>query len=81
VEKYNVLGSVSAKPRLSEKSKVDKVQFANYVDQHSNSRLCDLGEKFNISGVAVSYTLKKLGYSFKKPITIWRLMKNNVSNI
>jgi len=80
--RYKREGDVSARKNLGSKPKVDVNQLIKYVEGHPDSRLCDIGLKFNVSGISIHRYLKKLGFSYKKkPSPTWKQMKKNAVNI
>ena len=71
-------GSLASKPRLGSKGKVDQKDLENYVKTYPNQKLSEIGEAYNVSGVAIWKRLKKLGFSYKKKrLPMWKQMKKN----
>lgn len=71
-------GSLESKLKLGSKGKVDQKDLENYVKMHPNKNLGEIGEVFQVSGVAIWKRLKKLGFSYKKKRSpMWKQMKKN----
>ena len=80
--RYNREGNVNPRKNLGSKPKLKVAQLIEYVEKHPDSRLCDIGLKFNVSAISIHRYLKKLGFSYKKkPLLMWKQMKNSAKNI
>lgn len=52
------------------KSKLNFQQVAQFIYEHKNCTLKDIADKFRISSAWASVIIRKLGYRYKKTITL-----------
>ena len=76
--RYKIEGHFKERKRLGLKSQVDKEALSEFVTHNPDSKLNDIGQKFNITGTQARRILKKIGFSYKKKRLV---MKKPVQNI
>jgi transposase len=68
-EQHNEIGNISPKKRPEiRKRKVNYDEVLEYVNNHSDQTLKEIGEVFKISAQTVSRIFRKLNYTFKKKV-------------
>ena len=71
-------GNYAPRPRLGNKSKVDKLAMEEFVKTNPNINLSELGTRFEISPCHAGRLLKKLGFRYKKKASvIWKQMSKS----
>ena len=67
IQLYQETGSLSPRPHGGGfQSKVDADEFQDYIDNHPNKTLHEIGDHFNISHEGAAYNLRKHAYVHKK---------------
>ena len=80
--RYKEEGNYEAKKNLGAKRKIDLTLLKEYVEANKDMKLKEASEYLKVSIYAVSYWLKKIGYSYKKkPLAIWKRTRKEEENI
>jgi transposase len=80
--RYKETGSYSAKPYPGKKPRLTESEFINYVTNHPNSTLAQIGSHFKMTARSAHYYMKKFNFAYKKksPAT-WKQRPNSETGI
>lgn len=72
--RYKETGSYESKPNPGRKPRLTESEYTNYVTNHPNSTLAQIGGYFKMTARSAHYYMRKFGFSYKKksPAT-WKL--------
>jgi transposase len=77
-KRYETEGCLNAKPKLGSKGKFDQKSLEEYVKEHPDSTLKEIGTVFKVSGVSIWRRLKKLNFNYKKKRSpMWKQTKTS----
>lgn len=80
-KRYKLEGNYLSKKVGGKKGRISGEEVATYVDKNPEFILSEMGKHFGMSAAGALYWLRKLGYSYKKkPIPMWKQIKNKESN-
>lgn len=65
-KRYLSLGHVRNYPHLGKAPRISCEIFVEYVKEHPNQTLADIGFHFNMTNVGALYYMRKTGMSYKK---------------
>ena len=77
--RYKAEGNYLSKKVGGKKVRITCEQVADYVNSHPNFILSKMWENFGMTASGALYWLRKLGYSYKKPILMLRQERRNVN--
>lgn len=70
--RYKALGHYQPKQAPGAKRKVDPETLARYVESNPEAQLKQMAQVFQVSMCAIHKWLKRLGFVYKKNLSLWR---------
>lgn len=76
--RYKETGSYAAKPYPGKKPRLTESEFTDYVTNHPNSTLAQIGSHFKMTARSAHYYMKKFNFAYKKKsLATWRQIQSS----